>query len=68
VTSIGDCAFKYCNSLTDIIYQGTMEEWNKIGKASDWSDKIYTIHCTDGDITKEGSFDGSSNVAERLEG
>jgi hypothetical protein len=53
VTSIGNYAFCGCTNLTDIIYQGTMEEWNKIGKASRWNDNISTIHCTDGDITKE---------------
>ncbi len=30
VTSIGDYAFDGCRSITDVYYQGTEEEWNKI--------------------------------------
>jgi hypothetical protein len=54
VTSIGEQVFQDCDSLTDIIYQGTLEEWNKISKGMSWNSKTgnYTVHCTDGDITK----------------
>lgn len=30
ITTIGDCAFEYCNSLTDIYYIGTEEQWKQI--------------------------------------
>jgi hypothetical protein len=54
VESIGNYAFYNCSSLTDIYYQGTKAEWNNIQKTTLWNTGIssYTIHCTDGDITK----------------
>lgn len=54
VTIIGDRALYFCACLTSINYQGTRAQWNDIEKGEDW-DKYtgnYTIHCTDGDITK----------------
>ena len=30
VTSIGVSAFEYCNSLTEVYYNGSAEEWNRI--------------------------------------
>ncbi len=54
VTIIGDCAFKNCSKLTDITFAGTMAEWEAITKGHNWDigTDDYTIHCTDGDITK----------------
>ncbi len=54
VTSIDDRAFQDCTSLTSITFEGTMEQWNAIGKGSDWNYNTgeYTVHCTDGDIPK----------------
>ena len=53
VTSIGECAFASCFSLTSITYNGTQSQWNKISKASSWKNNsaIKTITCTDGVIT-----------------
>jgi len=54
VTSIGSQAF-LCQSLTSIIYEGTMAEWNAISKDSSWNSGMpmhYTIYCTDGEIAK----------------
>ena len=53
VTNIEYQAFANC-PLTDITYSGTMEEWNRIEKDSSWDygTFIYTIHCTNGNITK----------------
>jgi exosortase/archaeosortase len=58
-------AFAYCTSLTNVIYEGTMEEWESITKSSsDWWDGShyvsgwdydtgdYIITCTDGTINK----------------
>ncbi|MGN0768848.1 MAG: leucine-rich repeat domain-containing protein, partial [Christensenellales bacterium] len=47
-------AFNYCEALTDIIYKGTTEQWKAIGKIFEWDKNTgdYTIHCTDGDISK----------------
>lgn len=44
-------------NLTTIRYRGTVEEWNGIEKDRDW-DKCspeYTIYCTDGQISKDGT-------------
>ena len=56
VTSIGMEAFAYCGNLTDITVNGTMEQWSSISKGDDWNYKTgnYTIHCTNGDISKNG--------------
>ena len=54
VTSIGDAAFRGCTGLTSITFKGTKAQWNAIVKNAYWNDNTgsYTIHCTDGDITK----------------
>ena len=54
VTSIGDYAFSDCWSLTSITFEGTKAQWNAISKGSWWNRGAgdYTVHCTDGDITK----------------
>jgi len=54
VTSIEDYAFAYCSLLNTITYEGTKSEWNAINKNSKWDIGAgnYTIHCTDGTITK----------------
>lgn len=54
VTSIGDEVFFYCENLTDIIFNGTKIQWNAIKKGDNWDKGTgnYTVHCTDGDITK----------------
>ena len=52
VTSIGDGAFCGCKSLTDITFQGTIAQWNKIKLRENWKDKVpaKVVHCTDGDV------------------
>lgn len=56
LTEIGDGAFRNC-SLTNIIFNGTKEQWKAIENVSQWNYKTgeYTVHCTDGDLTKEES-------------
>ena len=53
VTHIGRYAF-LCKKLTDIIFTGTKDQWNAIQKENGWDSNTpsYTVHCTDGDITK----------------
>ena len=53
----------YTNHLTEIWYEGTMEEFNAIDKSSDWNVyrksarpvatyySVRTVHCTDGDLS-----------------
>ena len=54
VTSIDMRAFYGCGALTDINYNGTKAQWNAITKSSSWDSGTgnYTVHCTDGDISK----------------
>ena len=53
VTSIEDLAFSRCDRLKNITYKGTIADWEKIDKGSQWNANIPTtcvIHCTNGDI------------------
>ena len=54
VTFIDNSAFADCSALTDIYFLGTVEQWNGIEKYHDWDSGTgnYTVHCTDGNITK----------------
>ena len=54
VTSIEGYAFRGCRGLTIINFQGAKAQWQAIEKDS-WWDYItgdYTVHCTDGTISK----------------
>ena len=48
--SIDSSAFNYCSSLTTIEFRGTVEQWNKITKASNWNREIPAtqVICSDG--------------------
>ena len=54
VTTVGNYAFKNCSNLTNVVYIGTIAQWNTITFTAGWnfSTGNYTIHCTNGDITK----------------
>ena len=59
VTHFGTGIFAWCVYLSNITYNGTKAQWNAINKQeTTWGDKwdnhmdAYTIHCTNGDITK----------------
>ncbi len=54
VTGIEEYAFSYCSSLTIITFNGTIEQWNAVRKGYRWNfyTGTYTIHCSDGTITK----------------
>ncbi len=47
-------AFEGCEKLTEIHFQGTVEQWNAIAKGEDWDKNTgdYTVYCTDGEIKK----------------
>lgn len=51
-----ESAFSRCTDLTDITFQGTMQQWNNISKGTDWNYNTgsYTITCTDGVLDKDG--------------
>lgn len=50
--NMGGCVFGHCNNLRDIIFKGTLEQWEAISKSSVWNVGMtnYTIHCIDGDL------------------
>lgn len=54
LASIGECAFYFCEGLVSIDYNGSIEQWKSLEKASNWDagTKDYTIHCKDGEIVK----------------
>ena len=56
-TNIGNNAFDGCGELTNITFNGTIEQWNAINKGSFWNTNTgtYTIYCTDGEIAKDGT-------------
>ena len=57
VTSIGMWAFRDCIGLTSITFKGTKKQWKAIKKGYSWNDNTgkYTVHCTDGDLSKSES-------------
>ena len=52
VTIFDEYAFYNCSSLTNINFEGTIEQWNDIVKNSYWDYTLeeYTISCTDGEF------------------
>ena len=47
-------AFTLCNDLSDIYYNGTIEQWHSITQGTVLkTNNPYTIHCTDGEISRE---------------
>jgi hypothetical protein len=52
VTSIGYYAFAYCDSLTSITFEGTVEQWKAISKGSNWKYNVPAtkVACKDGDV------------------
>ena len=58
IQTIHPRVFAECTKISDIYFEGTIEEWNSINKQEDW-DRSYlfhewslcvTIHCSDGQI------------------
>ena len=53
VTSIGAYAVYECRNLTNVYFNGTKDQWSAATNNFDGGEKYkYTVHCTDGDITK----------------
>lgn len=51
VESIGNGAFSGCATLAKIDFKGTVEQWNKVTKGSEWDKSMpatYTVKCSDG--------------------
>lgn len=47
-------AMQGCTGLTDIYYEGTMDEWRRISKGFFWDHETpdYKVHCSDGILPK----------------
>lgn len=56
VTSMENSIF-IDSSIENIYYDGTVDKWNKIFKSRIWDTRSpsFTIHCTDGQIAKDGT-------------
>ena len=54
ITTISECAFYGCSSLTGLHYKGYISQWHVISKGYGWNiyTPYYTIYCTDGKLTK----------------
>ncbi|MCR5353781.1 MAG: leucine-rich repeat domain-containing protein [Clostridiales bacterium] len=46
--------FEYCPQFKEIVYNGTVEQWNAIEKEENWKTGTegFTVHCTDGDVSE----------------
>lgn len=62
--------FYGCSSLTTIIYNGTMTEWNAISKNSNWrrNSAVRYVQCTDGTIDLDAPTSNTIiyNASEQL--
>ena len=50
--AIYECAFALCNNLSEITYEGTFAQWERIEKEDGWSENVplRAICCSDADI------------------
>lgn len=57
ITEIKDETFSDCGALTDIIYKGTVEQWNNLTKGLRWNEATgdYTVTCVGGKVDKNGN-------------
>ncbi len=53
VTSIGENAFSNCDHLVEIIFDGTMSQWNDVSKGEGWNNGVPAtkIICLNGEIS-----------------
>jgi len=52
ITQIKSSAFKDCQSLTEIHFLGTLEQWNAVEKDKDWdlNTGVYSVICSNGTV------------------
>lgn len=69
VTKIEKGAFADCKKLSDLVYSGTVREWNGIQKESGWNEgcPFTVVHCSDGDA-EVNEHDGSYGLEYRVDG
>ena len=55
LVSVGDYAFDECGALTDVVFGGTIAQWEQIAIGT-YNDPLTraAIHCTDGDVDHSG--------------
>ena len=63
ITTINWCAFEGCTSLSTIIFNGTVSQWNALdkggcGEGEPWNRDIPAthVHCIDGKVDMEGNI------------
>ena len=58
IDSIDEMTLGFCSSLTDIIFDGTIVEWELIQRKKYWDSNTgnYIIYCKDGNIDKKDTF------------
>ena len=68
ITSIGNYAFDSCWNLVCINFNGTVTQWKVILKGAGWDygTGSYTIYCTDGEISKDGTVMYYPDAEEEL--
>ncbi len=56
-TRIGDYAFDGCYQLANIIFDGTMAEWQAIEKGTIYNNSTYkfSVICSDGTLDRDGN-------------
>lgn len=52
IINIGYRAFMDCEECRNIVFEGTMAQWNSITFGDEWNENVPAthIHCTDGDV------------------
>ena len=52
---MGDNGFYDCVSLSEIYYEGTIDEFRKIGNKDGWdyNSGEYIVKCSDGNLSKD---------------
>ena len=57
VKEISSFAFQDCTQLTEIIFEGTVEEWNAVEKGDGWDINTgeYVVRCVDGIVEKSAA-------------
>ena len=66
LSAIKSEAFRGCTSLREIVFEGSMEEWNKITKGANWDTDtvLAVIRCSDGTVTADAQPEDYSDMSK----